>query len=422
MQFPRMLRLRQKFDSPQVANVAAEVARQLESLALRDRVQPGDSVALTAGSRGIANIAVILQSIAAYFKTLGAKPFIVPAMGSHGGGTVAGQLELLQSYQITEEFVGAPIRATMETVVVAETSQGVPVHFDRFAAEADHVFVCNRIKPHTGFVGEIESGLHKMLLIGLGKHVGAKIYHSAIVNFSFAEIIQSVAQVVLQKCGVIGGLAIVENALDETALLEAVPPDAFYEREVELLKRARQWMPQLPFADIDLLIVDEMGKNISGTGLDTNVIGRKFNNNKAMDGDLARVRRIVVRGLTPETHGNASGIGMADFTTQRCIDSIDLKKTRINCITANHPAAGKLPISLEHDREAVEVALQTIGMTPPAEARVVHITNTLHMAETLVSEAFLSEIANRPDLEALEDASPMKFDGNWLRAVHDSAH
>ncbi len=207
--------------------------------------------------------------------------------------------------------------------MVARTSGGLPVHFDRYASEADHVFVCNRVKPHTRFVGPIESGLHKMMLIGLGKHEGAKVYHRAILDYSFPEILEAVAEQVLKVCRVCGGMAIIENAEDETALIEAVPPEKFSTREPELLTMANEWLPRLPFPDVDLLIVDRIGKNISGLGMDANVIGRKFIDHAATSRDLARCRRIMVRSLTPETEGNGTGIGIAEFTTERCVRQID---------------------------------------------------------------------------------------------------
>ncbi|MCA9115011.1 MAG: DUF2088 domain-containing protein, partial [Planctomycetaceae bacterium] len=337
MGYPRMLRIRQHFDSPRLDDVAGEVERQLAQLALGERIRPGQSVAVTAGSRGIANIAVITRAICEHVRSLGATPFIVPAMGSHGGGTAEGQREILEGYGITEEFTGAEIRSSMETVVVDETSHGIPVHFDRNAWEADHVIVAGRIKPHTGFVGEIESGLHKMMLIGLGKHNGATVYHRAILDYSFPEIIESVAASVLEKCSIAAGVAIVENARDETGLIEAVAPENFYEREKELLLLSRKWLPRLPFPKIDLLIVDEIGKNISGSGMDTNVIGRKYNDHAATEKDDVSCRRVFVRGLTPETHGNACGLGMAEFTNERTIRSVDIGITRINALTGGHP-------------------------------------------------------------------------------------
>ena len=251
-----MLRIRQKFDAAKVEDIPAEVAAQLSTLNLGQKISAGQTVAITVGSRGIANIAVITKAICDHVKSLNAVPIIVPAMGSHGGGTADGQRDIIEGYGVTEEFTGAEIRSSMDTVIIDTTPQGIPVHFDKNAFECDHVIVAGRIKPHTGFVGPIESGLHKMMLIGLGKHAGAKIYHRAIADFSFLEIIRAVGQSVLEKCGVVAGVAIVENAYDETGMIAAVAPSDFYEREVEMLKTATAWMPRLPFQKIGLLIID----------------------------------------------------------------------------------------------------------------------------------------------------------------------
>lgn len=413
MRLPRMIKIRQNFDSPRLDDVASAVDSELAKLELRHTIRPGQSVAITAGSRGIANIAVIVRAIAEHVRRLDAVPFIVPAMGSHGGGTAEGQRKILEDYGVTQDFTGAEIRSSMETVVVAETPQGIPVHFDSHAAAADHVIVCGRVKPHTGFAGPIESGLHKMMLIGLGKHNGAYVYHRAIQRYSFMEIIQAVAEIVLERCRIAAGVAIVENAFDETALIEAVAPGDFFEREQVLLEQAKAWMPRLPFSEADLLIVDRIGKNISGTGMDTNVIGRKFVSRGSLSElgrDEVHCKRILVRGLTPETHGNACGIGFADFATQLCASGIDDEITRVNCITAGHPEAGMLPLVYPSDREALEAALQTIGMIEPPDARVIHIRDTLHLGELLVSEAYASELSQRPDLTVLSDAVDMQFD------------
>ncbi|MEX0703048.1 MAG: [Fe-S]-binding protein [Planctomycetales bacterium] len=418
MPLPRMFRIRQTFDAPRLDDVAGEVERQLAALRLGERVRPGDSVAVTAGSRGIANIAAITRAIVEHLKRVGAAPFIVPAMGSHGGGTVEGQLQVLASYGITTEAMGAPIRASMETVVVDRILGDVPVHFDRHAFEANHVLVAGRVKPHTLFVGEIESGLHKMMLIGLGKHEGAKVYHRAISDHSFGEILGAVAEVVLRKCKVVAGLAIVENAYDETALVAGVRPEEFRAREAELLARARGWMPRLPFPDVDLLIVDRIGKNISGSGMDTNVVGRKFNDHVAMEGDWANCRRIYVCGLTPETHGNALGIGMAEYTNERTIGQIDRHKTWVNCVTSGHPTAGSLPIAFPNDREGIAAALTTVGLVPAGSARVIQIADTLHLKEVLVSEAYRPRLEERDDLEIVRGPSAMEFDAeDHLRPV-----
>jgi hypothetical protein len=410
MAFPRMVRIRQTFEAERLADVAGEVGRQLEKLDLAQKVRPGQTVAITAGSRGIANVALITKAICEHVRGLGATPVIIPAMGSHGGGTPEGQREIIESYGVTEEYTGAEIRSSMETVIVDRTPQGIPVHFDRNAYECDHVIVAGRVKPHTGFAGEIESGLHKMMLIGLGKHSGAKIYHRAILDYSFREIIGAVAAVVLEKCKVLCGVAIVENAYDETALIEAVPPEKFYEREKELLNLARKGMPRLPFQQIGLLIVDEIGKNISGSGMDTNVIGRKFVGNPDEGRDDVCCKRIFIRGLTEETHGNACGIGLAEFTNRRTVEQMDLQITRINALTGGHPTAAAIPVTFDTDREVLEAALQTVGLDEPENVKVVQISNTLQVADVLVSEAYLPEVARRRDLEILDGPFEMEFD------------
>ena len=416
--FPQMCDVIQTFDTPRVADIVGTVRQQMQSLQLESIVRPGQTVAIPAGSRGITNIGLILREIAAYFTAIGASPFVVPAMGSHGGGTVEGQLKMLRSLGITEESVGVPIRATMETVIVAQTSNELPVHFDKYASEADHVFVVGRVKPHTRFVGPVESGLHKMMLIGLGKHEGAKIYHRGILTMSFTEIVDAVAEQVLRVCRVCGGMAILENAEDETALIEAVQPRHFSQREPELLVMANRWLPRLPFEDVDLLIVDRIGKNISGVGMDSNVIGRKYEDHKATAQDQARCRRILVRSLTPETYGNATGIGMAEFTTQRCVDQIDPESTRINCITGMHPEAAMIPITLPDDAAAVESALQTIGMTEPEDARILQISDTLHLTRVRVSRACFDDVRRAAHLRLEGDPYdfPVGPDG-WLQDV-----
>ena len=273
--YPQFFRVRQNFARPRVEDVPGEVGRQLARLKLGEKIKPGESVAITAGSRGIANIAVITRAVVEHLKGLGAEPFIVPAMGSHGGGTAQGQCEVIESYGITEEFCGCAIRSSMDTVEVCQTAEGLPVHFDRAAYEADHVFVCGRIKPHTRFSGEIQSGLMKMMTLGLGKQAGAKVYHEAFQKLEFVRVVRGAAGEVLAKCRIVAGLGIVENGYDETARIEAILPQEIEQREMELLKLAREWLPRLPFEEVDVLVVDEMGKDISGSGMDTNVVGRK---------------------------------------------------------------------------------------------------------------------------------------------------
>jgi len=309
----------------------------------------------------------------------------------------------------------------METVVVCQASEGFPVRFDKHAFGADHVLVCGRVKPHTGFVGDIESGLMKMMLIGLGKHEGAKIYHRAIIDYNFGQILRSVAREVLTRCRIVAGLAIVENAYDETALIEAVAPQVFEERERQLLLQARAWLPKLPFRVADILFIDEIGKNISGTGMDTNVIGRKYSDHAAREDEFPKVRRIAVRSLTHDTHGNATGLGIAEFCRTRVLEQMNVTATRINCLTGGHPTAAMLPLDYASDREILDAALPTIGLTDPPHARFLWIRNTLDVREVECSEAYLEEARGRSDLDVVAEPRPLPFDaqGNlpWIREL-----
>ena len=399
--WPRFFRVHQKFDAPVVNDVVRATIETLGKLDLRQRVKPGESVAITAGSRGIAHIAEILKAVVEHFKQLDARPFIVPAMGSHGGGTAEGQLKVLRGYGITPEFCGCEIRASMETVAVSQAAEGFAVHFDKHAYEADHVFVAGRIKPHTRFAGEIESGLMKMMLIGLGKHEGAKIYHRAIVNHSFDQIVRSVAREVLDRCAVCGGLAILENAYAQTAKIEAVAPECFETREPELLIQAKRWLARLPFERADILFLDHIGKEISGAGMDTNVVGRKWNDHEALEHETPKVKRICVRGLSPATHGNAIGLGLAEFCLTRVIDAMDVNVTRINSLTGSHPTAGMIPFDYPNDVEMLEAAVQTVGLVEPDGLRILWSQDTLHLGEIECSEAYWEQAQHRDDLEVL---------------------
>ncbi len=412
MYYPRMMRIRQHLKGPRLPDVAAAVREELAKLPLSNRIKPGDSVAITVGSRGIANMALIIKTLVETFKVYGARPFVVPAMGSHGGGTAEGQQAIVEGYGVTEDYTGAPIRATMEVVQVGSIEDGVPVYFDRYAHEADHVAVVGRVKPHTDFSGEIESGLHKMMLIGLGKHRGARLYHQAFARYRFDQIIRAVGQTVIEKCGVLLGLAILENPNDETALIRAVAPEDFLEQEKELLVLAKKWIPRLPFPQVDLLIIDQIGKDISGTGMDTNVIGRKDYRYPCPEEVFPKVTRIYARDLTEETHGNATGIGIADFAHTRLVEKIDHPLTNINCLTGDNPKAAAVPIHYDSDREVLDVALGTIGYIRPEDARVIRIRNTLDLKEIMVSEAYQAEIKGRDDLSTLDPPRDMAFDKN----------
>jgi len=411
-EYPEIFRIRQKFDRPVIDDIPAEVDAELSRLNLGAAIQPGQSVAITAGSRGIANIHIIIKSIVDHLKGLGAEPFVVPAMGSHGGATAEGQQGIVEGYGITEDYVGCPIRSSMETVIVCDAKEGFPVHFDKNAYGADHVVVCGRVKPHTTFVGDIESGLMKMMLIGLGKYEGAKTYHRAIKDHSFGQIVRSVAKEVLSKCRIVAGLAIVENGYDETAKLKAVGPSEFEEREKELLVLAKQWMPRLPFKQADLLVVDQIGKNISGSGMDSNVVGRKFLEHRAGDEEWPKVRTIFLRGLTEETHGNATGIGMAEFALTRAVDAMDIAITRRNCITGGSPTGAMIPLHYQTDKEVLEATLPEMGLTAVPDTKVMWIHNTLEVSELECSVAYLNEARQSNEIEILSEPRPLPLDNN----------
>lgn len=410
MNFPKIFRVRQKFPSRRLSDIPRTIVGELQRVGIRDHLGRGQTVAITAGSRGINHMPLILRTIVATLKEWGAIPFVVPAMGSHGGGTAEGQAGVLRSYGIREETVGCPIRATMETVVVGQAAEGFDVHFDRFAAEADHVLVVNRIKPHTLFTGSIESGLMKMLLIGLGKRRGAEIYHRAVFDYSFDRIVRSVGRLVLTQCRILAGLAILEDAYDQTAHLEALLPRQFEAREPELLKLAKEWMPRLPFDFAHVLLIDRLGKELSGSGIDTNIIGRKFNDHHAIPGEKPNIRFICVRGLSQATHGNAVGIGLCEFCRSELLRQIDTQATRINAITSGHVSAAMLPLDYPTDREMLTQALFNIGLTPTEQARLMWIPDTLHLAQLECSQAYWTEAVGRPDLEILSEPRDMPFD------------
>ena len=401
-----MYRVRQILPRHRLDDVPAHVRTAMAGARLP--IRRGDSVAIGAGSRGIANIALIIRAAVDHLKELGAKPCIFPAMGSHGGATAAGQLEILEHYGITEASMGCPLRATMEVVQVGAVLE-MPVWCDKIAAAADWIGVVNRIKPHTDFKGQIESGLFKMMTIGLGKYHGATQYHRAFVQHGFEKVITTVAREILAKARIGFGLGIVENGYDETAAVEAFNAAELEAGERRLLLEAKRWLPRLPFSPIDVLVVEEIGKNISGSGMDTNVIGRTFHPRERFPTE-PQIRWIVALDLTEPSGGNATGIGNADLTTRRVADKIDWQKTAVNVLTSGAPTAGRLPLALASDREAVESALQCIGLTAPEEARVIRIKNTLHLTEIECSEAFLPELKQSPHLEVVGEARPLAFD------------
>ena len=403
--FPRMIRVKQAFHGPTVENVPGAVRAALGRLELP--VTAGQSVALTVGSRGVVNIDVIVRATVEHMKALGAHPFIIPAMGSHGGGTAEGQRSVLEHYGVTEATMGCPVHATMDVVQVGE-ALGLPIWLDRYAAEADWIGVVNRIKPHTGFTGDIGSGLLKMMTIGTGKHRGAVQAHRANIRLGYERMITELGAGMLRSGRIAFGLGVVENGYDETALVRAFLPGELEAGERGLLRKARAWMAKLPFEMLDLLIVDEIGKEISGTGMDTNVIGRHATWFERPF-TSPRITFVLACDTTANTYGNANGIGLADFTTRRLADKIDWEPTYVNALTACSPGGPKLPSVLDSTRAAVAVALSCLGLERVEEARVVRIQNTLRLTEVEVSEALAPELAAREDLTPLGEPADMTF-------------
>lgn len=413
MMFPKLFRLKQDLEGPRVVDIPGAVHGTLRSLGLQNRVKPGQSVAITAGSRGIANIGGITRAVVDEMKSLELRPFIVPAMGSHGGATAERQRTILAHYGITETTMACPIKASMEVVEIGK-SKGTPVFCDRNAWEADHIVVVGWINPHPDFSGEIESGLFKMMAVGLGKQQGAEHYHRAGQHYSYAEIFPLVGRAVLDTGRVLCGLGILQNGYGETAKVKALLPPDFDSGERALLREAKAWKARLPFDAIDLLIVDEMGKNINGAGMDPLVIGRPTIQKPA---ERPHIRHLFVRDLTPESEGNAIGIGFADLTTWRLVRTIDYAAMYMNGITSSDTHDSKVPMAFDTDRDAIRTALNMNGLTPPEQARVVRIKNTLLLTEMDASESMLAEVEANCRLSRITDPMPLTFDepGN-LRA------
>ena len=411
---PKMVPIRQKFSAAEVKDIPGEIERLFQRDAKMKTIKRGSRIAVTGGSRGIHAIDKTILAVIRELKRLGADPFVVPAMGSHGGATAEGQRKVLAGYGITEETMGVPVRSSMEVEEIGKLENGVPVYLDKEALHSDGIVVVNRIKPHTAFKAEYESGLIKMLAIGLGKHKGATAFHSCGMDM-FGELLPQLGKVVLAKAPVLFGLAIIENAYDHAARFEIVWGENLVEREKALLVEGKSLMPKIIPDNLDLLIVHELGKEISGSGMDPNITGRS-SSPFFKKPDALKVQRIVVLNLTAATKGNACGIGMADITTKKVVDATDADYTNINAITSGVLAAARIPINLPTDYEAIQVALKTCARVDHPKSRIVWIKNTLSLEKIFVSESLLPEIRKNSQLEILGDPKPMSFDekGNLL--------
>lgn len=411
VKLPRFIKVRQVFDCPVIENVYETVINELNKEKVKQLIKPGMKIAIAAGSRGIANLAQIVKATVDFLKGCGTEPFIIPAMGSHGGATAEGQKQVLAEFGITEQTMGVPIKSSMEVEEIGVVD-GTPVYVDKYALAADGVVLINRIKPHTAFRGIIESGLIKMSVIGLGKQKGAESCHQLSMK-NFDRRLIEMSKVVFSKVNILFGLAILENAYDQTAEIHAIPAHEILEVEPKLLIKAKNLMPKILFNPLDILIVDELGKDISGDGMDPNVTGRF--STKYAQGEL-EVERIVVLRLTEKTEGNANGIGAADITTMRVYEEFNMAKTYINAITAAFPPTVRIPMVMPNDEYAIKCAAKTSYCLNYEQLRIVRIKNTLHVKEIYISEALLPEALNNPQIVILSEPEPLKFDemGNLI--------
>ena len=412
---PKMIKVRQKFDETHInpQDISAVTALGLSRDAIKNKIAPGMRVAITCGSRGIANIGLIVKAVVDFVKSCGAEPFVFAAMGSHGGATKEGQLDILRSYGVTEKTMGCPVTATMETVYLGDTEEGSPVYVDKSAFEADGIILCGRIKAHTTFRAPYESGLIKMAVIGMGKQHGAESVHeSGFINMG--RILPQFGRVIFNRVNILAGVGIIENAFDQTYQLHCLTPDEIWEKEPELLKLAKSKMGRIWIEKADVLVVDKIGKNYSGDGMDPNVTGTFASPESADDGSPGPIRaqNTVVLDLSDETHGNANGIGMADVTTKRLIDKIDVDITYPNAVTSTLVNIVKIPVFTHSDRDSIRLGLRICNMIDKEHPRIVRIKNTMELEYIWVSEALLDEVKAHPQMEVIGEAEEWPFDEN----------
>jgi hypothetical protein len=410
---PRMAKVRQNFPVSEIKDVPAGLREQLGKAGVGDRIKPGMRIAIAVGSRGVAEIPTLARVTAEEIKRRGGHPFIVPGMGSHGGATAEGQKDVLANLGVTEASAGCEILSSMEVVELGRLPVGLPVYMDKYAYGADGIVVINRVKPHTAFRGPNESGVAKMITIGLGKQKGAESCHAYGFGVA-AEFIPAMARITLAKAPILFGVATVENAYDHIAKIVAMPASELIDTDAALLLEAKAGMARICFDDpIDVLIIDQIGKDISGDGADPNIMGR-YPTPFASGGP--KVSKMVILDLTEATHGNANGIGHAEFTTRKLVNKIDFPMTYANCLTSTVAQPGKLPIILDDDRDAILAAMKTCNARDLTQARVVRIKDTLRIGEIYISESMLAEAATTPEIEVISPPAEMVFDaaGNLM--------
>jgi hypothetical protein len=407
VKIPRMAKVRQRFPRQRIENIPEALRVELLRNEIKEKIKPGMKIALTGGSRGIANVALVLKEVAAFVKEQGAEPFIIPAMGSHGGATAEGQVEILESLGITEEFCGCPIKASMEVKQIGFTADNEhPVLIDKYAAEADGIILVNRVKPHPAFRGPYESGLMKMMTIGLGKQKGAETCHDIGIRH-LARLIPLFGNAILANSNVLFGIALLENPFDETCKIVALTNEEIPEKEPALLEEAKSLMPRIMFDNIDVLVVDKIGKNYSGDGMDPNITGR-FPTQYA-DGGI-NAQRVAILDLSDETHGNANGLGMADMITRRLFEKTDLEKVYPNSLTSRIVCNIKIPMMLKSDKETIQAAILTCVEMDKNNPTIVRVPNTLHIEYIYISEALFEKAKAIPDIEIIEEPKDLIFD------------
>lgn len=407
LELPQMHRVTQSFPRPKVADIQTTTTHELTKLGMAERISPGKKIGITVGSRGIQNITAILKTTVNFVRQLGGEPYLLAAMGSHGGGTAAGQHEVLEGLGITETAVGAPIITCADCEVIGHTTTGLPAFAVKSTREMDGIIVINRVKTHTSFKGMVESGLVKKMVVGLGGPKGAQQFHG-FGPAELARLLVEIGTVLLSKLPIWGGLALVENAYEETATIQAIAADEFIERESEALQYSKSLMPSLPVADIDLLIIEEMGKNFSGTGIDTNIIGRARIEGVPEPAHPS-IKRIAVLDLSEESHGNATGLGMADFVTQKLVDKMDRQTTYLNCLTSTFVVRAAIPMYFSSEEKLMEAALYSLSSIPPDKLRIVIIPNTLFLEECYVSEALIPELQSVSGITVVPRRETMSF-------------
>jgi len=409
MVFPRMYVVRQNFPDRRIADIPATVQKEMGQSSFGTGLKPGSRIAIGVGSRGIANIATIARAVAQYWLSRGMKPFIFPAMGSHGAATAEGQADVLAHYGIMEETTGCPIVSSLDVVPLTKTPEGIQTYMDRTAFESDGVMFLGRVKWHTDFEDTLESGLFKMMAIGLGKFAGAGHYHTYAYNLGLGKVIRSIGREVLKSGKILGGLAILEDAYHNTAQLTPVPVEQMERKEEELLVLAKSWMARIPM-NLDILIVNEMGKNISGAGMDTKVVNRGSDCRYNPWNTAPKIERIFVRDLSAMTYGNAVGVGLADVVTDRLVNGIDPSPTYINAITSSTLPPARIPIHFPTDRECLERIMPTVGKFDMQAIRMGWIHNSLELTPIALSENLRSEIEQNPLLSIVEGPMDLEFD------------